>query len=80
MGKFEVDIVLSLQIANNFCSITPWIDNLGYQNCFISAAFVGLACALTFLLMIKFGKESRIRNREVYWKIVQENWEKGMGH
>ncbi|KAJ5157628.1 uncharacterized protein N7482_008728 [Penicillium canariense] len=60
--------------------ITPWIDNLGYQNCFISAAFVGMACAAVFLVMMKFGKSCRIRSREKYWKIVQENQEKGMGH
>lgn len=53
---------------------------MGYQNCFISAAFVGLACALVFLVMIKFGKSFRIRSQERYWKIVEENWEKGMAH
>ncbi|KAJ5413724.1 hypothetical protein N7509_000351 [Penicillium cosmopolitanum] len=60
--------------------ITPWINNLGYQNCFISAAFAGMACAAVFLVMIKFGKSCRIRSRGTYWKIVQENLEKGMGH
>ncbi|OQE20371.1 hypothetical protein PENSTE_c013G00161 [Penicillium steckii] len=60
--------------------ITPWIENMGYQNCFISAAFIGLACALTFLVMIKFGKSIRVNSREKYWKIVEENWEKGMVH
>ncbi|KAJ5936731.1 hypothetical protein N7466_003181 [Penicillium verhagenii] len=60
--------------------ITPWVDNLGYQNCFLSAAFVGMACAAVFLVMIKYGKSCRIRSREKYWKIVQENCEKGMGH
>ncbi|KAJ5585724.1 hypothetical protein N7450_005511 [Penicillium hetheringtonii] len=60
--------------------ITPWIENMGYQNCFISAAFIGLACALTFLVMIKFGKSIRVNSREKYWQIVGENWEKGMGH
>ncbi|KKK16751.1 MFS transporter [Aspergillus rambellii] len=60
--------------------ITPWIQNLGYQNCFISAAFVGLACSALFLPMIKWGKMFRARSRERYWMIVEENWEKGMGH
>ncbi|PYH77771.1 kinase-like protein [Aspergillus uvarum CBS 121591] len=60
--------------------ITPWVDNLGYQNCFISAAFVGLACAAVFLVMIKWGKGFRERSREKYWAIVVENQEKGMGH
>ncbi|KAJ5591806.1 uncharacterized protein N7459_002175 [Penicillium hispanicum] len=60
--------------------ITPWVDNLGYQNCFISAAFIGMACAAVFLVMVKYGKACRIRSREKYWRIVQENWEHGMGH
>ncbi|KAJ5271432.1 hypothetical protein N7505_007190 [Penicillium chrysogenum] len=60
--------------------ITPWVENLGYQNCFISAAFVGMACASVFLFMIKFGKTFRERSREKYWELVQENWEKGMGN
>ncbi|PYH94799.1 putative MFS transporter [Aspergillus ellipticus CBS 707.79] len=60
--------------------ITPWVDDLGYQNCFISAAFVGMTCAAVFLVMIKYGKSFRIHSREKYWKIVEENWERGMGH
>ncbi|BDD57830.1 hypothetical protein MAP00_003159 [Monascus purpureus] len=60
--------------------ITPWVDNMGYQNCFISAAFIGMACSAAFLIMIKWGKTFRMRSRETYWKIVLENWEKGMGH
>lgn len=60
--------------------ITPWVSNLGYQNCFISAAFIGMACAAVFLVMIKWGKTFRSNSREKYWDIVIENWEKGMGH
>ncbi|KAJ5475098.1 hypothetical protein N7539_008164 [Penicillium diatomitis] len=58
--------------------ITPWIENMGYQNCFISAAFVGMACSAVFLVMIRYGKMFRIRSREKYWEIVQGNWEKGL--
>ena len=61
-------------------SITPWINNMGYQNCFISAAFIGMACAAVFLVMIKYGKTLRIRSREKYWNLVVENREKGMAH
>ncbi|KAL2814825.1 MFS general substrate transporter [Aspergillus granulosus] len=60
--------------------ITPWVQDLGYQNCFISAAFVGLACSLVFLVMVKWGKTFRVHSRVKYWSIVVENWEKGMGH
>ncbi|KAL2831843.1 major facilitator superfamily domain-containing protein [Aspergillus cavernicola] len=58
--------------------ITPWVDDLGYQNCFISAAFVGLACSVAFLVMIKWGKMFRTRSQKRYWRLVVENWEKGM--
>lgn len=57
-------------------SITPWITNLGYQNCFISAAFIGMAASAVFLVMIVFGKGFRTRSAEKYWKIVTK--EKGM--
>ncbi|KAJ9234030.1 hypothetical protein DTO207G8_4075 [Paecilomyces variotii] len=60
--------------------ITPWVENLGYQNCFISAAFIGMACAAVFLVMIKWGKTFRERSRERYWDLVVQNWERGMGH
>ncbi|KAH8433690.1 putative MFS transporter [Aspergillus melleus] len=60
--------------------ITPWINNLGYQNCFISAAFIGMTCSAVFLVMIRWGKTFRTRSREKYWKLVIENWEKGMSH
>lgn len=48
---------------------------MGKQNCFISAAFVGMACSAVFLFMIKFGKTFRARSREKYWDIVARNWE-----
>lgn len=60
--------------------ITPWIQNLGYQNCFISAAFIGMAVSSVFFIMIAFGKKIRVKSREKYWDIVVDNWEKGMGH
>ncbi|KAF9894276.1 hypothetical protein FE257_007779 [Aspergillus nanangensis] len=60
--------------------ITPWIQNMGYQNCFISAAFIGLACAAVFLAMVKWGKMFRTRSKDKYWSIVAENRARGMGH
>ncbi|KAL4872226.1 hypothetical protein BDV12DRAFT_183192 [Aspergillus spectabilis] len=60
--------------------ITPWVEDLGYQNCFISAAFVGLACSAVFLFMANWGKTFRVRSQKKYWALVEENWEKGMGH
>ncbi|KAL4957812.1 MFS general substrate transporter [Aspergillus filifer] len=58
--------------------ITPWVDNLGYQNCFVSAAFVGMTCSAVFLVMIKWGKSFRVHSRQRYWNMVHENMDKGM--
>jgi serine/threonine kinase 16 len=59
--------------------ITPWVERLGYQDCFVSAAFVGLACSAVFLVMVKWGKGCRVRSRERYWDVLEQNWERGMG-
>lgn len=43
---------------------------MGYQNCFITAAFIGLACVSTFLIMVRWGKGLRKRSADKYWNIV----------
>lgn len=60
--------------------ITPWLDALGYQNCFISVAFVGLAVCSVFLVMIKYGKSAREQKRVQYWHEVRVRIEKGLVH
>ncbi|OTB13406.1 hypothetical protein K445DRAFT_377685 [Daldinia sp. EC12] len=60
--------------------ITPWLDNLGYQNCFISVAFVGLAICSVFLVMIKWGKKFREAKRLDYWREVRKRIELGLVH
>ncbi|KUI65204.1 hypothetical protein VM1G_00597 [Cytospora mali] len=60
--------------------ITPWLDALGLQDCFISVAFVGLAVCSVFLLMLKFGKTFREQKRVQYWKEVRIRVEKGLVH
>ncbi|KIW22148.1 uncharacterized protein PV07_12469 [Cladophialophora immunda] len=52
--------------------ITPWLDNLGLQNCFISAAFIGMAASSVFLFMVFYGKTFRERSRVKYWNLVAE--------
>lgn len=52
--------------------ITPWLDGLGLQNCFISVAFVALAICSVFLIFIRFGKKFRAMKRESYWREVQD--------
>jgi MFS family permease len=60
--------------------ITPWLDALGYQDCFISVAFVGLAVCSVFLAMIRWGKPLRERKRLQYWDEVRIRIEKGLVH
>lgn len=60
--------------------ITPWLDGMGTQNCFISAAFVGLAVVSVFLVFIKYGKSMREKSRVRYWHLVKENMENGVSH
>ncbi|TFA98379.1 hypothetical protein CCMA1212_009875 [Trichoderma ghanense] len=57
----------TMSFAVNY-GITPWLDGLGLQNCFISVAFVALAICSTFLPVIWFGKRLRDLKRESYWR------------
>jgi MFS family permease len=40
-------------------AITPWWQTQRLQNCFITAGMISLACTLTFLLVICYGKRLR---------------------
>lgn len=50
--------------------IDPWIDHMGLQNCFITAAMVALACTYTFFPMVWFGKQLRRYSARKYWEYV----------
>ncbi|KAK2771256.1 hypothetical protein CKAH01_14405 [Colletotrichum kahawae] len=60
--------------------ITPWIETLGYQNCFVSAAAIGLLTTSVFIVMIKWGKPLRSMSQDRYWALVSKNEELGMIH
>ncbi|KAI6084308.1 putative MFS transporter [Hypoxylon rubiginosum] len=60
--------------------ITPWLENLGYQNCFISVAFVGLGICSVYLVMIKWGKTFREMKRVSYWREVKKRIDLGLVH
>ncbi|KAH6886891.1 putative MFS transporter [Thelonectria olida] len=70
------DAIVTVILVRNTMSfaisygITPWLTNLGYQNCFISAAFVGMAASSVFFVMIKYGKTLRVRSASKYQKLV----------
>ncbi|KAM0418791.1 hypothetical protein ACHAPT_012301 [Fusarium lateritium] len=52
-------------------SITPWLTDLGYQNCFISAAFVGMAASSVCFFMIMYGKTFRVKSADKYHQLVK---------
>ncbi|KAH0496074.1 hypothetical protein TgHK011_003456 [Trichoderma gracile] len=60
----------TMSFAINY-GITPWLDGMGLQNCFISVAFVALAICSTFLPVIWFGKRLRNLKRESYWRVAK---------
>jgi MFS family permease len=51
-------------------AITPWWTTQGLQNCFITAAMISVACTLTFLIMIIYGKQIRRRSIPAYQKYM----------
>ncbi|OAA64736.1 Major facilitator superfamily domain, general substrate transporter [Niveomyces insectorum RCEF 264] len=54
-------------------AITPWIANLGLQDCFISAAMISLTCTASFLLIVLFGKKLRKMTARKYWEYVADD-------
>ncbi|PSN60646.1 MFS transporter-like protein [Corynespora cassiicola Philippines] len=60
--------------------ITPWVTDMGLQNCFITAACVGLAQVATIFIMMKYGKELRRKSIPRYGKYVEEMAKSGMVH
>lgn len=53
--------------------ITPWLEGMGRQNTFITAAFVAIAACLVFLAVERWGKGWRARSAERYWALVKES-------
>lgn len=60
--------------------ITPWVTDMGLQNCFIMAAFLGLAQVCTIFVMIRYGKKLRAMSVPKYGKYVQIMTKSGMAH
>ncbi|KAL8822620.1 MAG: hypothetical protein Q9191_006643 [Dirinaria sp. TL-2023a] len=60
--------------------ITLWVTNLGLQNAFVVASMVGLAQALTFLLMIKFGYRLRKASAGRYRAYAEQMMAAGLVH
>lgn len=71
-GEVMIAVIIvrnSLSFAIGY-SLTPWL-NLGLQNTFISAAFVGMAITMTFIPVIIWGKAWRRMTKERFYKYCQ---------
>lgn len=71
----------TMSFAVNY-GITPWVKDMGLQNAFLVAAFVGLAETATFLILVlgDVGKKLRRRSRERYLKYLAGMREAGMAY
>lgn len=81
-GEAMVTVILvrnTMSFAIGY-GITPWVDGMGYQNCFILAAAVGFLQCLTFLVMVKYGKGLRERSAGRYAKYVEDMARSGLVH
>ncbi|KAM0550259.1 hypothetical protein ACHAPJ_008928 [Fusarium lateritium] len=72
------DAIVTVILVRNTMSfaisygITPWQTDLGYQDCFLSAAFVGMAASSVFLFMVMYGKSLRAKSAEKYYQLVRD--------
>ncbi|ORY16304.1 MFS transporter-like protein [Clohesyomyces aquaticus] len=81
-GEAIITVIL-VRNTMNFAigyGITPWVTDMGLQNCFITAAFVGMAQVTTVAVMIRYGKTLRRKSVERYGKYVEEMAKSGMVH
>ncbi|MCJ1256428.1 hypothetical protein MMC24_004249 [Lignoscripta atroalba] len=81
-GEAMVTVILvrnTMSFAVGY-GLTPWITDMGLQNAFVVAAFVGLAQVLTFLIFVKYGKRMRKASVGRYWRYVHEMEAAGFTH
>lgn len=80
------DAVVSVMCIRNTMSfaigygVTPWVVNMGYQNAFLVAAFVGMAQVLTFLIFMKYGPALRAASADRYRREVERAEKSGYSH
>jgi MFS family permease len=81
-GEAMVTVILvrnTMSFAINY-GLTPWVDNMGYQNAFLVAAFAGMAQCATFSIFVKFGKGLRRSSAPRYAHYVEKMASSGMIH
>jgi len=71
------EVMMAVIIVRNTLSfaigygINPWLD-MGLQNTFICAAFVGMTINMSFLGVIRWGKGWRKKSTKQYWSYVDK--------
>ena len=81
-GEAMVTVILvrnTMSFAIGY-GLTPWVTNMGLQNAFIVAAFVGMAQCATFFIFVRYGKSLRRSSAPRYAKYVQKMASSGMVH
>ncbi|KAH9826482.1 MFS general substrate transporter [Teratosphaeria destructans] len=81
-GEAMVTVILvrnTMSFAINY-GLTPWVDNMGYQNAFLVAAFAGTAQCASFFLFVKWGKMLRRQSAPRYAKYVEKMASDGLIH
>lgn len=81
-GEAIITVIIirnTMSFAINY-GITPWVENMGYQNAFILAACAGVAQVLTFLIFVKWGKRWRRASADRYLRYVEQLREAGVAH
>ncbi|GMG21165.1 unnamed protein product [Ambrosiozyma monospora] len=81
MGSGALVCAIIIRNSMNFgmdYAITPFVTNVGLQNCFVASAFICFFCIGTFFIMILTGKHWRTKMGKKYWKIVEEYRSKGL--
>jgi hypothetical protein len=71
----RLEIVLTIPPIRSFAvnyGLTPWTTNMGLQNAFLVAAFVGMAQCATFFIFVKYGKQLRRTSSARYAKYVEK--------
>lgn len=81
-GEAMITVILvrnTMSFAVSY-GLTPWVNDLGLQNAFILAAFVGMAQVTTFLFFTKYGKNMRRASAGRYAKYVAQMADSGLVH
>ncbi|CAD0096696.1 unnamed protein product [Aureobasidium mustum] len=81
-GELITTIILirnTLSFAINY-GINPWIDGMGTQNTFITAAMIAFVLNSTMFVVIAFGRRLREHSARRYWTYVEKARAKGLGH